>query len=390
MNNITIVGSGYVGLSLATLLAVQNNVKILDIDKRRVDSINNLIPPLNDDYIEMYFNEKSLNINATLDKEHAYNDASYIIVATPTNYNEENNYFDTSSVDEVIEEAISFNSEALIVIKSTVPMGYTSHVQEKFKSENIVFSPEFLREGSALYDNLYPSRIIIGSETEEAKSFVDILIESSLKKEINALYMKSTEAEAVKLFANTYLAMRISFFNEVDTYSLEKGLNAKNIIDGICLDERIGNHYNNPSFGYGGYCLPKDTKQLLSDYDNVPQNIIQAIVDSNKTRKNYIASNLLKDNPKVVGVYRLIMKSSSDNFRESAIHDVISSLKESNVDVIIFEPLLSDDFYTNNVRVIKDLQQFKELSDIIITNRFSEELQDVFHKVYTRDIYNNN
>ena len=381
---IAVAGTGYVGLSLATLLSNKNEVKAYDIVEEKVNKINKRISPIKDKEIEEYFKNKKLNLKATTDYKEAFKEAQFVIISTPTNYDEVTNYFDTSSVEDIIEKVISINKDATIVIKSTIPVGFTDKVKEKYKIENIFFSPEFLREGHALYDNLYPSRIIVGSDTERGKRFVSLLEECSLKEDIPVKYMTSTEAEAVKLFANTYLAVRVAFFNEVDTYAEVKHLNTKNIIEGVCLDPRIGDNYNNPSFGYGGYCLPKDTKQLLANYKDVPQNMIEAVVKSNETRKEHIVNMILAKNPKVVGIYRLTMKSNSDNFRASAILDIITKLKLKNVDIVIYEPTIKD-YY--DLRVENDIEKFKEISDIIVANRISNDILDVNDKVYTRDLF---
>ena len=386
---ITVVGSGYVGMSLAVLLAQNNDVTILDIDPDRVDRINSKKSTVVDPEIEVFLKERKLSLSATLDAQHAYQGASFVIIATPTDYDAENNSFDTSSVDAVVQDALRLNDEAFIIIKSTLPIGYTKLLQEKFESDQIIFSPEFLREGSALKDNLYPSRIIIGSQLEAAKSFSKLLIEASEKNDVDVLLMPSTEAEAVKLFANTYLAMRVSFFNELDSFSLFNDLDAANIINGVCLDERIGKGYNNPSFGYGGYCLPKDTKQLLANFSLVPQALIQAIVSSNMVRKDFIAQSILKLNPKVVGVYRLVMKQGSDNFRASAIQGIIKILKDKGVEVVIFEPAYEEKEFFQS-RVMESIVDFKNISDVIISNRISNELDDVSEKVFSRDIFGNN
>ena len=386
---IAVAGTGYVGLSLATLLSVNHEVYALDIIPEKVDMINNRISPIKDEYIEKYFKEKELNLKATLNYKEAFNDADFVIISTPTNYDDEKNYFDTSSVEDIIEKVISLGNNTTMVVKSTIPVGFINNMKEKYNINNIFFSPEFLREGHALYDNLYPSRIIVGDRNEKAHEFAKILKQGALKDDIKVLYMDSTEAEAVKLFANTYLALRVSYFNELDTYAELKGLNTKDIIEGVCSDPRIGNYYNNPSFGYGGYCLPKDTKQLLANYNNVPQNMIDAIVKSNDTRKKHIADMILKTNPKVVGVYRLTMKANSDNFRASAIQSVIKIIKENNVKVVIYEPTIKEDSF-ENIDVIHDLKQFKEMSDVIIANRYEDVLDDVKDKIYTRDIFLNN
>lgn len=383
---ITVVGAGYVGMSLAVLLSQHNDVVILEIDISRMEKINNKETTIADKEIESFLVKKKLNLTATVDKKEAYKNATFIVIGTPTNYNDESNKFDTSSVDKVVKEALNANQTATIVIKSTVPVGYTEYLRDKFNTDRIIFSPEFLREGNALKDNLYPSRIIMGSKSKEAVNFVSLLLQGAVKKNIETLYMKSTEAEAVKLFANSYLAMRISFFNELDSYALEQGIDTKNIIEGVCLDQRIGKGYNNPSFGYGGYCLPKDVKQLLANYEDVPQNLIRAIVSSNSSRKDFIAEHILKQNPKTVGFYRLTMKEGSDNFRSSAIQGIIDRIISRGIRVIIFEPLLnSSDLY--GLEVINDLESFKFKADIIVANRFSDELSDISSKVFTRDIF---
>ena len=381
---IAVAGTGYVGLSLATLLSTKNEVLAYDILEDKVNKINKRISPIKDEVIEDYFKNKKLNLKATTNYKVAFKETEFIIISTPTNYDEKTNYFDTTSVEDIIKKVISINKDATIVIKSTIPVGFTDKVKEKYKIENIFFSPEFLREGHALYDNLYPSRIIVGSYTDKGKKFALLLKECSLKKDIPIKYMSSTEAEAVMLFANTYLAIRVAFFNEVDTYAEIKNLNTKNIIEGICLDPRIGANYNNPSFGYGGYCLPKDTKQLLANYKDVPQNIIEAVVKSNETRKEHIVNMILAKNPKIVGIYRLTMKSNSDNFRASAILDIITKLKEKNINIIIYEPTIKD-YY--DIRVENDIEKFKKISDIIVANRYSSVLDDIKEKVYTRDLF---
>ena len=382
---IAVAGTGYVGLSLATLLSQNYEVVALDIIPEKVEKINSRISPIQDEYIEKYFKEKNLNLRATLDYEEAFKDAKFIIISTPTNYDEKTNYFDTSSVEDIIEKVIGMNIDTTMVVKSTIPVGFIETMKKKYNIDNIMFSPEFLREGKALYDNLYPSRIIVGEKSNRAEEFANLLKEAALKDDVVIKYMNSTEAEAVKLFANTYLALRVAYFNELDTYAEVKGLNTKDIIDGVCLDPRIGDHYNNPSFGYGGYCLPKDTKQLLANYKDVPQNMIEAIVKSNDTRKRHIADMILERNPKVVGIYRLTMKSGSDNFRASAIQSVIKYLRAENVKVIIYEPTLNDTF--EGLEVINNLSDFKKLSDVIVVNRYNDELNDVQEKIYTRDLY---
>lgn len=384
---IAVAGTGYVGLSLATLLSVDNEVYALDITQKKVDMINDRISPIQDEYIEKYFKEKQLNLTATLDYKEAFNNAKFVIISTPTNYNDETHQFDTSTVEDIIRKVISLNDPGItMVIKSTIPVGFVEKIKKKYNIDNIMFSPEFLREGHALYDNLYPSRIIIGEKSNRAKEFAELLKSSCLKPDVEIKYVGSTEAEAIKLFANTYLALRVSYFNELDTYAEIKGINTKEIIDGVCSDSRIGNHYNNPSFGYGGYCLPKDTKQLLANYKNVPENLIEAIVDSNNTRKKHITNMILKKNPNTVGVYRLTMKSGSDNFRASAIFDVIKELRYAGINIVIYEPMLSEDNY-DDIKVIKDLNEFKSISDVILANRSNSELHGVEEKVYTRDLY---
>ena len=383
---IAIAGTGYVGLSNAILLAQHNEVVALDIIQDKVDMINNKKSPIVDKEIEEFLANKELNLVATTDILKAYKDADFVIISTPTDYDPEKNYFNTRSVESVIENVLSINQNATMIIKSTVPVGYTEKVRKMFNTDNIIFSPEFLREGKALYDNLYPSRIIVGEKSERAIEFAKLLQQGALKENIETKYMNSTEAEAVKLFANTYLALRVAYFNELDTYAEIKGLNSKDIIDGISLDPRIGSHYNNPSFGYGGYCLPKDTKQLLANFDNVPQDLIRAIVHSNNTRKQHIADMVMKKEPKVVGIYRLTMKAESDNFRFSAIQGVIERLKEKNVKIVIYEPTLKDNEF-NECEVIKEFSEFSNISDLIIANRYEDQLSAVKEKVYTRDLY---
>lgn len=383
---IAIAGVGYVGLSLATLLSQYNEVVALDIIEDKVDKINSKISPIEDKYIEKYLRTKKLNLRATLDYKDAFCNADFIIICMPTNYDEKNNFFDTSLVEEIIEKIKNMKISTTIIIKSTVPVGFTEKMKRKHNMNNIIFSPEFLREGKALYDNLYPSRIILGDKNEQAKKFAELLKKSSLKKDVAIKFMKSTEAEAVKLFSNTYLALRIAYFNELDTYAEIKGLNTKNLIEGVCMDQRIGDFYNNPSFGYGGYCLPKDTKQLKANYKDVPENLITAIVNSNATRKQHIVKEILSKEPKIIGIYKLSMKKDSDNFRTSAIFDIIDMLIEKNKNIIIYEPQYENENY-KNCKIVRDIKSFKENSSIIIANRIEDELADVMDKVYTRDIY---
>ena len=383
---IAVAGTGYVGLSLATLLSQKNEVVALDIVAEKVKMINDRISPINDKEIEEFFKEKKLNLRATLHYKDAFEGAKFIIISTPTNYDEEKNFFDTSSVEDIIKKVKDLDLDTTMVVKSTVPVGFIKEIKEKYQIDNIMFSPEFLREGHALYDNLYPSRIIVGEKSKRAEEFANLLKESCNKKDVIIKYMDSTEAEAVKLFANTYLALRVAYFNELDTYAEMNSLNTKDIIEGVCLDPRIGDHYNNPSFGYGGYCLPKDTKQLLANFKEIPQNMIKAIVESNTTRKKHVADMILKKNPKVVGIYRLIMKSNSDNFRASAIQSVIQYLNDSGVKIVVFEPTIKTDKF-EKFDVIHDLDEFKKMSDVIVVNRIDDNIKDVKDIVYTRDVF---